>query len=55
MMYDENCFERWSERMESDYLSQDFEPKTCCECGDYATEQVNGDWYCEDCLKEIEE
>lgn len=59
MMYDENCFERWSERMEEDYLSQDHEPETpkCCgyDCENEAIVQIDGDWYCSECALQLEE
>lgn len=57
MTYDEFCFERYAKDRERDYLSHEFddEVKKCCgyDCDNEATECVDGEWYCEECFKEI--
>ncbi len=53
MMYDEYCFERNNERLESNYLSMTNEPETkrCCalDCEEEAAMTLNGDPYCAEC------
>lgn len=57
MMYDEYCFERWSDNMERDYLSREEEEEehTCYTCGEEAENEINGYWYCDECAEEIRE
>lgn len=54
-MYDEYCFERWSDRMEREYLSrkEEEEEHACCNCGKDAEEYIDGSWYCDECAEEI--
>ena len=43
--------------MERDYLSREDEEEAhvCYGCGGDAEVEVNGDWYCEECLESVEE
>lgn len=55
MMYDECCFERWSDNMERDYLSREEEEEehTCYTCGEDAENEIDGHWYCDECAEEM--
>lgn len=60
MMYDENCFERWSDDMERNYLSRENEESEKSKCSGYdcdgeAVIQIGKDWYCAECALLIEE
>lgn len=59
MMYDGQCFERWSEDMETAYLSRAYveshESHRCCslDCEEEAVMTLNGDRYCAECGRQM--
>lgn len=60
MMYDENCFERWSDDMERNYLSwkdEESEKPKCSgyDCDSEAVIQIGKDWYCAECALQVED
>lgn len=60
MMYDENCFERWSADVGLDYLSlekEDSEKRKCSgyDCENEAVIEIDKDWYCAECALLLEE
>ena len=54
-MYDASCFERWSDRLEREYLSREEEGHTCYNCDKEAEEEIDGFWYCKECAEELME
>lgn len=59
MMYDEHCFERFNDRLESEYLNKDtmntHEKHICCslDCEEEAVMTLNGDPYCAECGRQM--
>lgn len=58
MMYDERCFERFSEKLETEYLNQETmneQRRTCCslDCEEEAVMTLNGDRYCAECGRQM--
>ena len=58
MMYDDHCFERFNDRLETEYLNKDTmntKKHTCCslDSEEESVMTLNGDPYCAECGRQM--